>query len=330
MGIDNYLVEGYDDVRRKFLNEEKYWKTSFPIPQETLFIPPYYKDYEGNRAAQRILDEQTNATLYWSLMYRLHNKQEIEYALKTETFLLTWALNFNDVKNHEALLYMVYKGHKFLTAYDHITEYNWNRVPFQIWIDSIYKGLAEKLIKMPNNQGSWGWLGFIHSLVITERPLRPYLDKFVNHIKTNIDYNTGEMVLEVKRTNSGMWYSYFSLAPMLMTCAIFRRYLEEDLLLLIEPALDWLFKFCLNPDSWPHRPARGLLGKIQRLMYPCSNNLQIPMSFNWPGNMYEIASWLFYHKPEWEEWINPSRPLMQVGNIFRYSTLCRMFQIKAF
>ncbi len=312
-GVGNVKV----DLGKDFLSYADQFLEMTPSPSVVLDIPPYYKNRQGNRKAVAALENDTRAALVLSLAYRLTGLDK--YAIKATGFMTAWASTCREAKGREAKLYLVYKGFRFLRAYQYLENFSWNRGPFEVWLRYVYRPAAEGIKKSANNWGSWGHLGCI----MVDSILAPeFLDRDADDLEAHVGQSIGPdgtLIHETKRTLAGIWYSYFSLAPMFRAATELNGHGSKNLYPLILPGFDWFFRYCVNPDSWPYRPRPGFLGEIQKLLWPHSGYLQRPYAKNgWPAQLLEVAATV-YDRPEWLEWIKP--PNTDGGHCFEYSTL---------
>ncbi|MBI4837237.1 MAG: alginate lyase family protein [Candidatus Portnoybacteria bacterium] len=305
------------DLLKDFIRQADRLLEITPNPSVVLDIPPYYTNYRSNRKAVAALENDTHAALVLSLAYRLTGFDK--YAIKATDFMAAWSSNCREAKSGESKLYLVYGGFRFLRAYQYLENFDWNRGPFKVWLQHVYRPAAEEIKKSANNWGSWGHLGCI----MTDSILAPeFLDRDADdleaHIKRSIGPN-GILVYETKRTLAGIWYSYFSLAPMFRAAMELDRHGSKNLYSLILPGFDWFFRYCVDPDSWPYRPLPGFLGEIQKQIWPHAGYLQKPYVKNgWPAHLLETAARV-YDRPQWLQWVQP--PNTSGCHCFEYSTL---------
>jgi hypothetical protein len=58
---------------------------------------------------------------------------------------------------------------------------------------------------------------------------------------------------------------------------------------------------------------------LTRLIYPCTDSLQLPKPYDWPAHLLEQLAMRRFDRPDWIDWIH--RPVMAGGlNIYKYST----------
>jgi hypothetical protein len=315
-----------ETTRQIFWAEQEYWENIPPEAPTILKVPNFYKDEEGYYKAQAVLEEQTSAALYWAVNYKLLTNINVDpsraewSASRANEHLLHWALNMREAKGKESKFVLVYEGHKFLDAMDYLEGYGVYG-EFPPWLATIYLPIARKIaFTNKNNHGAWGWCAFLRAKRHLNQPISPYLDSLISHIKNAISPD-GSMPYEIRRTNSGMWYVYFALAPYARVMFDFLKYEEVDLFYMLEPALDWYFEYCKNPDSWPYRlPKSGFLRWLYKIFWPCSDEMLVPRPYDWPANLLEQLATRVFNRPDWLSWIEP--PVMAGGlNIFKYSTL---------
>jgi len=280
-----------------FLGQRDYWGAFAPTAPSTLRIPGYYTDPSGNATAKTILEIQTSAALYWALRYKLTGLAEDGY--RAGQHLIKWGITTTNIEGRETEFQLIYEGHKFIQALDYLGDFDWNKVPFQIWLHRVYQPIAKKFaLRNTNNQGAWGWCGYLRSQKHLGGITAPMRDAFLQHVLNAIDAQS-QMKYEIKRTNSALWYINFALAPY---ARVMFDLLEEDYNLFgfIEKTLDWYFQYCLEPESWPYRlPTNWLARWLTQLVYPCSDTLEIPKPNDWPANLLEALATRVFDKPEW-------------------------------
>lgn len=263
------------------------------------YVTPYYWDPVKNDQDKAPLQKDA-----WAC-YDLAVSGNHEEAQK---IMLDWALGCREVVNGEAHFVMTFKGQLFLESYLMGDPAFWNSKVFSIWVERVYRKSAMKFYQDSDNQASWGILGTILSDLILGKSQEENRNRLWEHIEKSVG-SGGVMVEEVKRTNSGIWYSYFSLAPLLRSCQLIDPSMSS---LLIRP-LNWLFSYCQNPTSWPYKPKTGFLGWWEKLWYPRADTLLLPKKDNWPANLFYEAG-VHFNRSEWKNWGTPPWPGV---NIFR-------------
>jgi hypothetical protein len=252
---------------------------------ERLYITPAYLD-----PAQAQKDKaQLEVDSLWA-----YDRTVDGYADTAIAILDDWATHNKVLVNHEAKLIMTFKGILFLEVYLLLGKPE----SFPSWVEKVYRPGAQALYSEQNNQGAWGLLGCAMSDVILGRPTGTHLYRYAEFISKATD-DVGKMKIEILRTNSGMWYSYFALLPLLRTAIL----LDADEWMLF-PALKWLWQYVEHPETWPYKLKPGLRGWIQRMIHPCALDVELPRKDDWPANLYYVASTIF-NRPEWAAWGDP-------------------------
>jgi len=258
---------------------------------DRLYITPYYKDPAQNEKDQAPLE-------YWAAL--AYDEARWKDPLEAQDILGRWGRTCLEVVNPEAEFALTYWGSLFLEAYLLMDPREWNSEEFLIWVNRVYRVCAWKSYYKTNNHGSWGILGTVLAYKVLGWDDWSCRSRFAEHVMDSSDDN-GVMVQEIKRTNSGMRYSYFSLAPMLRTCQLLDApgYAE-----VLRKPLAWLFQYCLAPETWPHKLPKGIRGWVWRKLYPCEDEVVLPRQDNEPGNLYYEAG-KYLDVPEWVAWAKP-------------------------
>jgi hypothetical protein len=256
-----------------------------------LYITPYYRDAVQNEKDQAPLEH------YAALAY---DEARWGDPREAQDILGRWGRTCLEVVNAEAEFAMTYWGQLFLEAYLLMDPREWDSEPFIIWVDRVYRPCAWKAYYKYNNHGSWGILGTALAYKVLGWDTHSIHSRLVEHISNNVS-DSGVMIHEIKRTNSGMWYSYFSLAPMLRACQVLN---VPGFAELLRKPLAWLFGYCQAPETWPYRLPGGFRGWITKMLYPCADEVEIPKPDNWPGNLYYAAG-RYLEVPEWAAWAPP-------------------------
>jgi len=228
---------------------------------------------------------------------------------ETVPVLLDWAVHNETLVNWEAKLIMTFKGQLFLESYLMLPD-ELKMPEFPDWVYDVYLPGALTLWKENNNQGAWGLLGRTLANIVLGYDQQVCIDRYYQIISKATD-NTGCLYIETLRTNSGMWYSYFFLAPLLRVAQLLP--VEQYML---TPALEWLWQYVQHPETWPYKlaPVWTPKGMWQRLVHPCASQVELPRKDDWPANLYWVAGKMF-NRPDWQYWGNPPR---YWTNIFRF------------
>lgn len=304
-----------------------------PAPVEDLHVPPYYQDPQGHEAAKRAIADDGYAAYALALAYQLAAapEQGERYAAKAVEILDAWARVNRTVSGDDGTLVMVYKGVHLLYAGDLVARWpGWDpaaQASFRAWVGSTFRAAADDKKGDANNHGAWGTFGAIATAAILQETvhLEEEIERVRVRIRDSIDEN-GELPAENRRTNSGMWYSYFALAPVTGSAQIARNVHGVDLFHYVAPsgrsirqALDRLFFYSQHPEQWPYPLPAGALGDLWRVLYPCADEVELPTPTAWPGNLFEAMA-DEYGARDWSAWVAPYRP-QRGGHVWIYPTL---------
>ncbi len=302
---------------------------------ENFFLPDYYGHPREHMDAKQNLSDSARSAYAMALAYQLTDGAgKNKYAEKTIKILNLWASVNEYVSGSDGNLVMCYAGLPLVFSAELIADFDgWNgadRDLFKKWLKEVFMKSADKIKNRANNQGDWGTFASITAGYFLDDRQRVLAEtkRVKKRIADSIDKN-GEFPRENKRANSGMWYTYFALAPMTGAAYIAGNALGENLFDYTAPngrniktALDKFFWYCKNPDKWPYKKPKGLYGKIYSVLYPCADEVELPSPVWWPGNLYEAMSPVYKVK-EWEEWIKPSRPISG-GRAWLFPTLMQV------
>jgi hypothetical protein len=309
-----------------------------PNPMADFDVPGGYSDPSGQKAAKDRLRQDAFAAYALALGYQLADTsaKRNEYGLKATEFLDAWASVNTKVSGDDGDLVLMYAGVTMLYAADLLMNFDgWpgdHRSAFTLWSSTVFWNSAHEIKDHANNWGAWGTLGAIASaaLVGNGPTLAEETESLKQRIDESIDDN-GELPEENKRTNSGMWYTYFALSSMTASAWILENVKGVDLFSYVSPnghslklALDRDFFYAQHPDQWPYLLPDGIQGELWRLLYPCADQLELPHVNGWPGPVFEVMSDV-YQVPEWESWLASARPLMG-SDAWIYVTLMRQKQ----
>jgi len=279
-------------------------------------VPGYYKDARGHSEAMGRLSRDAWTAYACAVVYQLAiEKEPHPYANKAIEILNAWAVINKQTSNADGDLAMADAGIGLIFAAELMSSYdNWGsaeRDLFRGWVKAVYLQSCTKITARANNWGDWGILGCIASHYFLDDEAA--LDKDIEHIRTRIDREIeadGSMPHEIKRGKNGIWYTYFSLAPLTAACQIAWEARQVNLFHYkgrdgagIEEALDYLLPYCHNPQSWPHYREK---------------DLSQPQPGNWPGNLYEAMANI-YGRPDYADWVHKGRPVMVYGHHYAWA-----------
>jgi len=293
-----------------------------PEPKEDFDIPFYYGDPEASQAAKEGLRQDAMAAYALALGYQLADEAAARdlYASKALEFLDAWAAVNKSVSGDDGDLVVIYTGIPLLYAADLVWGYEgWDatsRDAFVGWVSGVLQPSAEAIKDRANNWGDWGTLGVVASTALRAdtASVLGEADRIRARIASEIAEN-GELPEENKRTNSGMWYTFFAMTAMTTAAHIVRNTTGQDLFGYVAPngrsielALDQEFFYAVHPEQWPYPLPDGLAGELWQLLYPCDDTIQLPTPGGWPGTLFEVMSDA-YGVAEWESWVELYRPL---------------------
>ena len=242
-----------------------------------------------------------------------------QYADKAVALLDAWATVNKTVSGADGNLVVLYTGIPLLYAGDLVMRYGgWNqasRAAFLAWVGTVFAKSAGAIKERGNNWGDWGTLGTIASAGLAHDTVTGLaeVERIKARIANGIDAS-GELPEENKRTNSGMWYTFFALTSMTTAAQIALNVTGVDLFAYTAPngrtirlALDKEFFYATHPDQWPYHLPAGVAGDAWRQLYPCADDVEMPTPTGWPGNLFEMMSDVYKVQP-WADWVAPHRP----------------------
>lgn len=222
-------------------------------------IPGYYQNPEEHKKNK--LGLQTDAFNAYScaLAYRL-GAGEV-YGKRAYQLLNVWAETNKTYSEYDGSLVMVYLGSGLLIAAQLMKETDiWHeeeQTIFKDWVKSVYQKACNEIRYRSNNWADWGRFGSLLSA--------SYLDdtneitENIRLIKSDLFHKIavdGSMPEETRREVNGIWYTYFSLAPITASCWLVYNATGENLFtwevnnVSIKTALDYLFYYNKHPEEW--------------------------------------------------------------------------------
>jgi hypothetical protein len=292
-----------------------------PVAIADFDVPFYYGQPAAAQAAKEGLRQDAAAAYALALAYQLADTaaKRDAYAAKSIAFLDAWAAVNRLVSGADGDLVVLYAGIPLLYAADLVANVpSWPasaRAAFLAWVSAVFAKSANAIKERPNNWGDWGTLGVVASAGLSHdnATIATEVERIKGRIASAIDAN-GELPEENKRTNSGMWYTFFALTSMTTAARIAQNVTGVDLFSYAAPngrtirlALDKEFTYAVHPDQWPYHLPPGVAGDLWRQLYPCSDTVEMPSPSGWPGTLFEIMSDVYGVK-EWADWVAATRP----------------------
>jgi hypothetical protein len=285
-----------------------------PHPIAVYNVPGFYQDKAGFFAATGGLTHDADAAYVNALAFRLTG--DASYADCAQRIITAWARANTGVTNvGDSQLSMAEVGIGFVLSAELLSGYaGWpdaDRDAFKSWIRTVYLKQATDLIKDRNNNwGDWGTFGAVTADY--------YLDdasgfaaetaRLQHHIDQALATD-GHLPDETARGPSGIWYTYFALAPITAAARVVKYGGGPDLFQWSSPsgkrlksALDYLLTFVENPASWPHAPNPGI---------PSAKDW-------WPNDLFEAMA-DEYGDPKYDAFAAKRRPIMNTGHHYAWT-----------
>lgn len=255
-----------------------------------LRIPPVYENKEGHISASRPLTKSAYQAYVLSLAWKLTGEKK--YAEKAKKVLDGWA-NTNKLISHreDTPLVSSYGGVGLVNAALLLKDYKaWNQEAFQGWLEFTYLPAVKVARNTENNWADWGNLACLTSYIYLgkEKEIQREISYTKHLINMQIGVD-GEMLKEIYRKENGMFYTYFSIAPLTQSMYVIYNQTQVNLFdvktsegLKVKKALDYYYYFVERPAEWPHYK---------------NENLNKPNEY-WPNNLYKSLSGIYpdYYK----------------------------------
>jgi hypothetical protein len=277
---------------------------------EDFNVPGYYTDAEGHRKNSLALQSDAFDAYASALAYRLSGKKQ--YAQQSVRFLNAWAYKNKAYSNADGSLVMAYSGTALLMAADLLKDSKeWSskdQSQFQEWSKNVYRTACNEIRTRANNWGDWGRLGSILTAVYLND--QQEINENIRLIKSDLFTKIADdssMPHETKRGNNGIWYTYFSLAPITASMWVAYQATGENLFALQEgkrsvtAALDYLLYYNQHADEWPwfKGPNKGNPEK-------------------WPGALFEAMGDI-YQNQSYTDYSSKGRPIVYNIHHFAWS-----------
>ncbi len=285
-------------------------------------VPGYYKKPEEHvRNSKSLATDAFNAyacALAWQL------SGEKKYAKRALYFINAWSSINKCYSESDGQLVMSYTGSAMVMAAELMSNYRgWKDTDkhyFAEWMKIVYRKATNEIRTKKNNWADWGRFGssladyYLNDSVDMNENIRLFKSDIFNKIAAD-----GHMPEETRRGANGIWYTYFSLAPMTAMAWVAYNATGENLFALqqngcsLKTAIDYLFYYNQHPNEWKwsENPVHGSPeSKFSDL------DLKTRYAF-WPANLIDAMVGV-YHDTDYAEYVAPYRPMCYEANHFAW------------
>lgn len=273
-------------------------------------VPGFYVDAQGHRRNSRALQSDAFDAYACALAFQLSGDRK--YATEAIRFLNAWAHKNTTYSDADGSLVMAYSGTAMVIAADLVRDAkDWSaedKSLYEKWVANVYKKACDEIRNRKNNWADWGRLGSI--LASHYLGDRAEVNENIRLIKSDLSDKIAadaSMPHETRRGANGIWYTYFSLAPITAACWVAYNVTGENLFEYsqdgrnLKMALDYLLKYAKDPDSWPwfDKPNKGAPDR-------------------WPGYLFEAMAGI-YEDPQYAEYSRPAQPIVNPLHHFAWT-----------
>ena len=277
---------------------------------EDFSVPGYYDDPKTHSANSKSLQTDAFNAYSCALAYRLGGNKK--YGQKACELLNVWAKTNKKYSDYDGSLVMAYSGNAMVMAAQLMSETKlWKKAEqelFNQWIINVYRKACNEIRKRSNNWADWGRFGSLLCAVYLNDT--DELNENIRLVKSDLFHkiaSDGSMPEETRRQGNGIWYTYFSLAPITGACWIIYNATGDNIFNLekdgisLKTAIDYLLYHNLHPAEWKwfENPRTGTPS-------------------TWPGNLLE-AMYGIYHDARYVEYIKNDRPIIYPVHHFAWS-----------
>jgi hypothetical protein len=265
-------VQPWEDASNDLIAEANGYLAHSPQAVEDFYAPGYYDDPDGSMAAKHLIHGDGFAAYTCALAYQLdESSQRIQYASKAVEILNSWATINETVSGVDGNEYMCCGGIGLILAADLLWDYDgWNltdRNSFEDWVSSVFQNSANTLKTISANRGCWGIWASISAayLLDDEQTINADIDRIKDRVSWYIAED-GHIPLETNSGSSGMWYTYYALAPLTAACQVAFNATGTNLFNYmstnsrsIRLALNFFIYYLEHPDEWPFYGGEDLM-----------------------------------------------------------------------
>jgi Alginate lyase. len=268
---------------------------------ENFSVPGFYFKPEEHKQNSLSLSGDAFAAYASALAYRLSGDKK--YGAKACYFLNAWASVNKRCSDVDGQLVLTYNGTALLIAAELMSKSRiWNKKDinqFKRWVTEVYQPTVKSIRVRKNNWGDWSRFGSLlcASFLDDEKEINVNTQLLKSDLEQKIA-SDGRMIEEIKREKNGIWYTYFSLAPITASCWIIYNSTGENLFQsekegkLIKSALDYLCYYSKNPDEW------------KWFSHPRSGENE-----PWPENLFEAMNGI-YEEKNYLDFVQSLRPVI--------------------
>ena len=277
---------------------------------EDFAVPGFYDKPEEHRANSLALQRDAFAAYCSALAYQLSGEEC--YGQKACYFLNAWSSTNKKYSEHDGVLVMSYSGSALLMAAELMMDTPiWNsqdKDAFKAWVSQVYRKAVNEIRVHKNNWADWGRFGSLLAASLLDD--KEEVARNVQLIKSDLFVKIaedGHMPEEVVRGNNGIWYTYFSLAPMTAACWLVYNLTGENLFVWehngasLKKALDYMLYFHQHPSEWKW-DTQPNLGTHE----------------TWPDNLLEAMAGI-YNDASYLQYVESSRPHIYSLHHFAWS-----------
>lgn len=272
-------------------------------------VPGYYVKPDEHQANSLAIQQDAFAAYCSALAFRLSDKKK--YGEKACYFLNSWASINKKYSEHDGVLVMAYSGSGLMIAAELMSGTKiWkkdDKSTFRNWVSSVYQPAVNEIRVHKNNWADWGRFGSLlaSSFLNDEKETAENIRLIKSDLFEKIAKD-GSLPEETRRGNNGIWYTYFSLAPMTSACWVAYNLTGENLFSVeqngtsIKKAVDYLLYYEQHPGEWTFdkQPRTG-------------------ESDNWPENLIE-AMYGIYKDEKYLDFVAPERPIIYPKHHFAW------------
>lgn len=215
-------------------------------------IPGYYVKPDEHITNSLGLASDAFSAYACALAWQL--TRETSYGDRVLYFINAWSKINKRYSDSDGPLVMSYTGTAMVIAAELMCDYpdwkNEDKQLFTVWLKEVYRKATNEIRIRKNNWGDWGRFGSM---------LSAYYLNDTDEIHENIRLfksdtfdkiaEDGHMPEEIRRGANGLWYTYFSLAPLTATAWLVHNTTGENLFILqkdgrsLKKAVDYLLYY---------------------------------------------------------------------------------------